>query len=314
MLGSIAIDVHPPRASRREKRLRPLRRKLVAGWQHSDGMADRVFRFLVSGCETDGRPAASIAARMIVPGWPQIYCGREFRGRCFFFVYCAMLLAGLLFFGSGFGSICLGLAVSCHASSIIDVVARPDHGVIERIAISLVAILVTALLIYAPAAAAINVVARPVVIQQPASPLHVDDVLLVNRWKSPGVGDVVLFVLPRQTIEGNHRRTIITGDRVDRIVAGPGDRVSIADGKLQLNGQDAVFQPLNPARIPQSLNIVVPRGNWLIIPTTDAMLDTALMMNAAVIPANHVEGVVWWRSHPFTRFGRVSSAPLENRN
>ena len=67
-------------------------------------------------------PAFGLLVRMVVPGWTRRYAGHPTRGKCIFGCFLALFLPGLLFLGTALGSVLLGLALSLHAASIMDMV------------------------------------------------------------------------------------------------------------------------------------------------------------------------------------------------
>ena len=69
-------------------------------------------------------PEPEILSRLIVPGWAHIHSGLAIRGRFFLAAYLPLLLLGLARWGTGLGSILLGLAFSVHASSVVDILIR----------------------------------------------------------------------------------------------------------------------------------------------------------------------------------------------
>ena len=75
----------------------------------------------------------SVLLRMIVPGWAQRYAGRPTRGKWMFWCYLGLLLPGLLFLGTGLGWLLLGLAISLHAASVLDIVAASVHDFRQRL-------------------------------------------------------------------------------------------------------------------------------------------------------------------------------------
>lgn len=76
-LGSVAvaIDVHPPRASQHAKRWRRRFRTVPSLRTPLAEMLQNMRRAVLGGWEPPDVPAAGVIRRMIVPGWPQIYCG-----------------------------------------------------------------------------------------------------------------------------------------------------------------------------------------------------------------------------------------------
>src|SRR5690606_28629299 len=125
LIGQADIDVHPPRASTRRKQLRR-RFPSVHGFRervHTLGTA------LVKGVSHNEQPPEwPVVWRMIIPGWAHRYSGYHIRAMIFFFSYLALLLSGLYFIGTNRGGLLLGLAFSCHASSILDLTILYYHS------------------------------------------------------------------------------------------------------------------------------------------------------------------------------------------
>ena len=82
--------------------------------------------------------------------------------------------------------------------------------------------------------------------------------VLVNpsayRSSDPQPGDVVHYGLAPQDIPmagfGGHGAIYrLQGDRIDRILARGGDKVTCSQGELLVNGQPSPWLPLNPLAI-----------------------------------------------------------------
>jgi hypothetical protein len=315
-LAALVIDVHPPRASSRQRRLRRVTDGVAASLARANSMTDRLAKAVTSRCDVPEIPESQLLLRMVVPGWPQIYCGHVRRGKFFLYLYLALLFSGALLFGTGIGSVLLGLAVSCHVSSVLDVILLQQRSVWQRIAACVVASLGVALLVYLPAGYLLGRAATPVVFAQEATPLHTGDVLLVTQMFTPKIGDVVVYDIPTTSINGltiNNRaaRIQIEGSRIDRIIAGPGQRVEFKNGHLTVDGKSSKVLPLNPRRYGHDFVRTVPPGSWLIVPSTDPVMDAQAMELNLIVRQDHVLGQVLMRSHPLTSVTRASRLAAE---
>jgi hypothetical protein len=87
---------------------------------------------------------------MLVPGWPQIHSGYPRRGFAFLGAYAACLLLALPFVGTVIGGLFLGLALSCHGSSVLDVIYSGTREWRTRIAYSLLCFTILGLCVYYP--------------------------------------------------------------------------------------------------------------------------------------------------------------------
>jgi signal peptidase I len=310
-LVSTAVDVHPPRAGRRRKHWRrgfPLHR-LSYGLR--DSLLGHLERWL--GAFDLQRPSPGVFLRMVVPGWPQVYAGRRRLGWAMLGSYLALLLAGLVFVGTLLGSLLLGLALSVHASSVLDVIIPCTRDWRLRIGCAAVCFLALALVVYLPAGWSITRVAAPRRITEMQAPLQAGDVFIYNQsayfWSPPKPGDVVLYEFPHFRLNARRGGQAVVyqlqGERIDRVLAGPGQEVACAGGKLLVNGRPAPWLPLNPEALPENLTLTVPADHYFVLPSTDTMLPASnlrLLRRAGVVRAENVLGKVYLRSQPLWRF------------
>ncbi len=278
-LTGAAIDVHPPRASRRALRTRrwvQTRRYYQARDAIQDTL-DRTAGSLIHDLRVP-LPEPEIAPRLIVPGWAHIHSGLVLRGRIFLGVYLTLLALGLLCWGIQFGAICLGLAFSVHVSSVLDVLNR--QGTVRfpsMILTSVLAACVLGILVYWPIGWAASHIAAVREYNYDSPLFHRSDVVLFNDWafllRDPRPGNVVLYESNFATNipAGNafHMRFVVReNEAIERIVGGPGDHVLWDHGTLTINGSPVAWTPLMPERLPDRLEITVPESAYLIFPST----------------------------------------------
>ncbi len=308
-LAALAINVNPPRASawaKRWRRLFPYRRFSL----RSVGRA--VVSALFAEDAASG-PQVPVLLRTVIPGWPQTYQGNSLRGRRFFALYLSCVCAALLFAGSTIGSVFLGLAVSVHVSSVLDIVLPASRQLQTRIAYSLLCCGWVALIVYLPVGWLASGMAAPRQIMQTMSPLQPGDVLLVNRWayaaSRPQPGDVVLYQIGRGQVRGQtiglNTRIVLEGERIDRILARAGQEFTWDGGVMSVNGQPVSYRPLNPARMPAQLKITVPENYVLIMPTTGLAdrydLNGLDWQAISLVPEHELLGKVYLRHYPLWR-------------
>jgi signal peptidase I len=250
---------------------------------------------------------------MVVPGWAQWYTGRTVRAIGMFGGYLGLLLSGLLFIGTGLGLLLLGLAFSLHAASLLDVLGAGVLNFRQRLIYSGVAMLALMAAVYYPASQLLALVAIPQRFNLAAPPFEAGDVVLVNssayRSSDPQPGDVVHYRLPSRDARMAGPRgypTIyrVQGDRIDRILARAGDKVTCDQGRLLVNGQLSPWLPLSPQPFPDGLEITVPENCYLIFPST-AALPPEVWQIASVVPRAEIWGRVYWRNQPLWRFGAI---------
>jgi signal peptidase I len=318
-VSTATIDVNPPRASRTTKRVRKVvPRRLI--YQARD-LASEARRVATGSIIQDSRvplPEPEILARLIVPGWAHIHSGLKLRGRIFLYVYGALLLFGLMQWGTDTGSVLLGLAFSVHASSVMDILMRQGTVRFPRMmAMAAFVSLALAVLIYVPTGLLLMRVATPIEYAADSPPLFKRfDVLLVNHWAyaltAPRRGDVVLFS-PLNTNRvanawqfSNYRYTFAENQLIDRLIGLPGDRVVWDGGKLSVNGTTVSWKPLLFERVPKHLDITVPGDRYLILPTTSVGAVNnggaeSFWKEASLIPRHDILGGVYLRLNPISR-------------
>src|SRR5204863_653855 len=170
--------------------------------------------------------------------------------------------------GDGWGSFLIGMAFSIHSSAALDTISRElqPTGVRGQINRSIVVSLFLFLLLYLPIGWLLSRVASPQIVAEDTPPFRNGDVVWVNRSafnkSSPRPGQVVLYWTPEQTqvipTEVHGTAYFYAGERIDRIVAVPGDRVRWEKRVLYVNDRPSMLQPLNPQALPEKLNIPSP--------------------------------------------------------
>jgi hypothetical protein len=92
---------------------------------------------------------------------------------------------------------------------------------------------------------------------------------------------------------------------IDRVLAGPGDRVHWKDGKLSVNGAAVPWTPLVPSRLQRELTIDVPQGRYLILPSTSGVnvegIPNEQWVWLGCFPAEEILGRVYLRINPLRR-------------
>jgi hypothetical protein len=315
-LATAVIDVHPPRARPLAKRLRrhlPVRNRL---YQMRDVLAD-------TGATAVGRSAASVVPPLLVlacnviPGWAHRHTGRRGRGLVFLLLFLAFLLPGLALWGSTWGSVLLGLAFSVHSSAALDAVNLMfvQPGVRPQMVRSLAVTVVLAAAVYWPAGRLLTGVADPRAMVQGTTAFRAGDVVLVNHWAAAAPGRVVLYEMPDHQSNGRRAgdqgmvRVRYFGERVERILAGPGDHVRVEGGVVLVNGRRLPRPPLALGRYPTRLIETVPPGHYFILPTTTNILphpdEVETWQVLSNVPVASVRGVAYARSQPLSRFELV---------
>jgi hypothetical protein len=309
-LATAVIDVHPPRAGRWSKRFGRLFPRGVT-YRVRDAVTDALP--VRPAIPSEYFPEWSVLLRMVVPGWPQLYMGRKGAGRAILFCYALLLLSGVTFIGTISGSILLGLAITCHASSIIDIVTSATVELRTRAIMCAGCIAVVGLVTYVPAGRLVSLVVVPRVIQRNVPPFASGDVVLYtpagNTWRGLRRGDVVIYEqLPLTVAQpAQHREFRIQGERIDRILA-IGGQTAVWDGlHLVVDGISSNLVPLDPAGCHFRLETTVPAGHFLILPSSiDVVamgaIDHAQLQTLCLVRQENVVGRVFLRQQPLSRF------------
>lgn len=310
-LASSDLDVHPPRAGSMAlafRRLVPFQHALYAFRDRASGISHCTLPAL------DARmPETALLIRLVVPGWAQLRLGQRRLGHFLLWAWLALMLSGLLYFGTSAGSILMGLAFSVHSFGAADLINRAatNRGFGAQLGRSILVSVVLALALYGPGAYLLTRIADPLTLGYTAGPFREGDSLLVNHWATPDRGSVVMYDVPRYQRpyqRGGPGRQIVgySGQRIDRVVAVEGDRVEIRGGVLLVNGKLATHLPLGAARPGTIREFTLGEEMVFIVPSTTPDLtfatDPTLLMEMSIVPRGSIRGVVYARLHPLNRF------------
>lgn len=311
----MAVAVHPPRAAWWLKRLRqwlPVRRAYHRLRER------RVFD--LSGALNDlsqpienGGITPGLLLRMLVPGWAHWYEGHGLRGLLFLVPYLIAITTAIVTLGSTLGASALGLAFAIHVASATDLSMNDEHSLGERfVQVPFVSAASLAVVYVALGLVTLQFVGTRQLIR-PALPFHGGDVIWYNRTATPHPGDIVAYTLPRPDREfqlpnlGHTRQVLrVYGERIERIVAGPGSVVQWSNGQLTVDGQPSELRPLNIDKLPESFSVVIPPGHYGILLSTDQLMDStapnAAWQFLSKVPESHITGRVFLRNYPLDRW------------
>lgn len=299
-LNSAAIDVHPPRARPGIKRWRSWFYFIYRIRRPHFKVEERI-REEFETWSADRLPWP-VFWRMLVPGWPQLYLGRGDPGRIFLGGYFFTLLLGLALAGSTLGNIFLGLAISCHACSILNITITHARHLSSRVFYSFACVVMLMVLVYGPAEWLIGRVAVPRQFLVDVPPINAGEVFLYNpsayHHSPPQNGDVVYYRMNRTVFGG--RYDLRTPEVVGRVFAGPHQTFTCAEGRILVDGRPPAV-PLDYV-LPSDHNasIVVPENCHLVI----TQLPFAGIQFVTVLERD-IYGKVYWRTQPWSHFGKV---------
>jgi hypothetical protein len=311
LLAASDLDVNPPRARDRGGASRRAALRVQS-----------IFRYLrediasVVGRQLDWKaPPPGFIWRTIIPGWSHLHAGQRLKGWAYLTSFAVFVVFSLLYLGTASGSIFLGIAFSIHSTAALDALMQlaPRTSMLNRIGASFVVSGVLFAVLYFPIIFAMSRVAIPREMDRSSYPFKDGDVVLVNSLRSPQPGQIVLYELPfvREDISRGGRRTYLQfyGDRIDRIIAGPGQKVVWDDQTLIIDGRHSQLRPMQPEMMIKQFEVTVPAGHYLIFPTTtplmDAKLPAELWEKMSLIPASSVRGSVYFQTRPFSQIGVI---------
>lgn len=312
-----AIDFIPPRAAIGRNGRRARAAAHAARYSVMSGLAD-VGRSLRLP-ETSGLTWRRLSLA-IVPGLPQIRArsaGLRFLGWLVLGCWALMLVLALAMVGTGF-SVFLGFAcVSVHCFSISLLLTPELQGrtLLFRLVAGVSIYIVVLLGIYWPISLGLRQVAGVLPLnglrKQPA--LANEDILLyTGPWTRPSTwsrGDLVVATIGPATFGNAHIRE---GLNVDRIVGVEGDFVRLEKGVLTINGETPApeFAPLGSTRDLPDMDLEVPAGTYIVLPTTlqlanqiNGAVSNQIISRVAVLVDGEIRGRVILRMRPWTRFG-----------
>jgi hypothetical protein len=309
-LIALAISVYPPRASAWAKWWRRWFWSPRVNW----GRASEAIDDLLLGRGVRQYPAWRHIVRMVVPGWPQFYRGDRTRGWIFLGTFLTLGFLAVTALGTSLGSVLLGLAVAAHASSVLDIVIAETSQSRARIIYAIMCLAGVGLGVYWPLGTLASAWIVPLPIVRDMPPFVHGDVVLTSTGiytlRQPQPGDVVLYQVPASRVAGTYAGHAanyqIQGERIDRIIAGPGQRVRIEAGKLLVDAQASEHVPLNAAGMPGGLDLEAPPGYYVILPTTSLtrQMDPQRLnwQHTSLVPAGQILGRVYVRNWPWYRF------------
>jgi hypothetical protein len=112
-LNTLAIDVHPPRASTWSKRLRRWRRPFSAAYYRAREIGERHWFENMEDAQLLGAPFG-ILLRMLIPGWAHIHLGHRRRGLLFHGLWLALVVFAVVSFYLALSGIALYQRMNVH--------------------------------------------------------------------------------------------------------------------------------------------------------------------------------------------------------
>lgn len=310
VLATAAIDVRPPRASWIQKLARRL--PLYRYWWQFRIRSDRP-------ASTDSRrkfvpfPSLVDLMRLLIPGWPQIAAGQREIGLALMLGFLVILALSGPIYGSWPGYLLIATACGIHAGGLYHAALQTGLGHERRRLRFLASLVGVALAVYVPASYGLASLVEPISVQLPRPPLERGDVYMIaRRGRRLRPGDLVVYQIygNNVAVRTGTRVELVQGARIDRILAGPGDRVDWTGATLMVNSVPCQYTPLNATFRPGSFALTIPEGCYLIVPSTErgpveslTVMPVGFWQSLCVVPEYRIQGRVFWRSAPLARVG-----------
>jgi len=314
--SAVSVAVQPPRAApwrKRSRRWLPWRRP----WYAVRDGAIEIENWL--GRQTNEPLLVSfwtpaLAMRSFFPGWVHWRLGHRGRGAVFALLFWPMTIIGLLTLGSPVGGFLIGLALWAQWGSLIDLWTQPDDRWRDRLVYVPIKTLLLLAAVYVPLAWAASRIAVVRRLEVAAANNQAGDVLLFRTgwrpWTNVAPGDLVLYSFDRQLVElGSHRYLNLYGERLDRVIAGPGSSVEWNAGRLRVDGRDVAWLPLDRWRLPKVLMVRVPVDHYCIFPTNNVGIEATsapeLWQELSLVPFSNIRGRLVVRTYPLSRWSWI---------
>jgi len=165
-LATAAIDVHPPRATPRKKRLRRwfpwygvflrlgdnVTRVIGSFARLRDNLRGRAAGLAQARWTRGGSsyPVRNVLLRMLIPGWPQIFVGQWVRGILLLAAFLGLLALAVLNWGTDAGAGLFLLALAVHAASVLGVIGPETADPQVRLIYSVICAVVLGVVVYLP--------------------------------------------------------------------------------------------------------------------------------------------------------------------
>lgn len=304
------IDVHPPRAKRPQKRTPNLWRWRWKVWRKSAG--ESIKNVVLPGTRQvafEGGLWEWLA--LLVGGLNQSWRGERF-GKVWLAAWLVLLLLSIVFAGTNFGAVFLGLLFATHVASVIDLFFRQWEEWSTRIRF----VLLTALMfgcVYWGTSHALGWWVRSFQFRGATADLHAGEVL----WYFPGgacrIGDIAFYRTHQTALPGRINGVVaqirIVGDRANRVIAQAGDRVRWDGKQFFVNEVLSRWQP-GTAMLPLvPFELAVPPNSFYVLPEAllaEGMFDhqgvvtrrLEQLESVGIVGIHQIHGRVFLRSYP----------------
>lgn len=310
------VVVEPPRASRLRARTH------LACWTHdAGGIVWRVKRSIAGvRFSPDGSPRRVAVIATLIPGLGHLLEGLRFMGGLILFTWLALLLLVITDYYPGLSHWLIAGMIMVHNLAFISLLYGQlgIESFARRVLFSAAVFGALFLVLYAPAMWC----ASRCIFQIPYDGavlgwgIESGDTLLLGGFSLPPAtcrpGELVVYRVNARRTYGAYVRQ---GYNVDRILAGPGDRLTVENGTLIINGAPAPpdVRPLGPIPLRlRDLDLALGEHEYAVLPSNIPLAVYGgredllpMLRHICKVPRENIRGRVLWRVRPFSRFGPV---------
>ncbi|MCL2437389.1 MAG: signal peptidase I [Clostridiales bacterium] len=147
---------------------------------------------------------------------------------------------------------------------------------------------------------------KPTIVQESSMQptLYTNNYIFLSRQayllSEPSAGDIVVFNSDLRTADGNNKLLI------KRVIAVPGDRVTIADGNVYINGELQEEPYLYENETSGNIdNLIVPEGKVFVMGDNRRVSIDSRSEQVGSVPVSDIVGRAFFRLYPFNRIGML---------
>jgi hypothetical protein len=286
LTATAPVNVHPPRAGW-TRHFRPFLYRLNA---LNDAIPSQIGKRFDKSLSQYFLGSSDLLwfALSIIPGLGHLLTGRLRNLRLVGTGYVAAMLLGLALWGTGGGSLLIGLAIALHGWIMLDAGRLLDgtDTLRSRLVVGLVVYVMLAWVVYGGINRHwVGGVVTPVPI--PSHGIRQDDFLIIWRQAyllgSPQRGDLVMYRTKARPLNYGHG-AIKVGETLGRLLAFPGEKVNSSGAVLTVTTPEGkVTRYGSPILKDLNFEMIVPAGRYLCFP-----VDVKIAIQGAAVSPEEI--------------------------
>ena len=148
---------------------------------------------------------------------------------------------------------------------------------------------------------------KPTIVQQNSMQptLHPNNYIFLSRqaylFSEPRAGDIVVFNSNIPSPTESRRNKLL----IKRVIAVPGDRITIAEGKVYVNGVRMEESYIYGNETPGNVNKLIPQGTVFVMGDNRGDSIDSRSEDVGVVSVSDIVGRAFFRLYPFNMMGRL---------